>query len=1513
MMSYTASVMENASIGTIVLSVVAQPAETSPPLCSSVITYSSMPSMIRHFSIQPNGTIVVQEHLDFESQQYHMFNVVAQDGCSNQTMADVNITILNVNDSAPLCPYHIMYLSISESTPPSNTTLDLHCIDPDDPHSSTITYNIAMGNDEGTFDISSDGYLSILIQLDYESITQHWLLIHVTKTTYPSVITKVTVVVTVLASNEFPPVFSSSVELSYSVNESLPVGSVIANITAEDYDNGTDGVITYSLSTAQDCFTIDPVSGSLALLCALDREAKDVYYVTVLAKDNPINNSLQRSTNITAKLNVLDSNDNVPQFLQSVYVLNVLETVSNTVLLAVHCSDSDEGDNITYHIVHGNSLGHFSVDPPSGNLSVGSDLNYESQQFYHLKVQCSDGGNHPLSSTASVVVEVVNIDEYDPVIQHDGLYQVAEDTPVGTVVATVSATDMDTGLAGETVYSINRTNDDISCPEELFEIDPTSGSLYLLATLDKELVVPPVYQCPVIISNHLPDGRQASDVLRLSVNNVNDVAPVCDQHVIIVEIFEDFVVGNNVCSFTCHDADSPTLTYSIANPLIPFIVTHNSTHVNGVIIQLSSQLDYETQTYYSFEVVVSDIGMPPLTTTLTIHVNVKDVNEHTPVFAIVSDVVSIPEDTPVGTVLYTFSADDNDRHSNLHYTVIEGNDMVVLNEVTGLLYLATSLDHEAIEQLYLTVQAVDFGPINTLTATALLNVSISDINDNIPVFSSAVYFISLVETVIIGTSFDLPVCIDADDGVNSLLSCEISSTCSYAYSGSACVSPVNSSPFSFNFTTGEGVVTSMIDYEEAILYVFDILCTDHGTPQLSASAIINVNIVPVNEFTPSFDLPASYNITVAEDVVIGSSIAMVTAVDLDSGLDGELTYNVSSEHFAIDPNTGVLFVIRNLDREQEMNYTLTVIASDNSPSVSNSAQVNVNIIVDDVNDNAPHCEQNIVIITISKQHVTVRSPIIQLNCSDADHSSSLHYTILTGNEQGSFSVHSNGSVVISSLLNMPEYHLSILVTDSSTAPLSTVPLSTTVYCYIHVDEDNQPPVFDALQPYNISLPLSTLPGSLLLTATANDMDDVISYTIFPSNSFLNIDQWTGRIYLISSLQRGQTGSHMFTLIAMDTAELSSMFNLTVEIIDDNYYSVKFNQSLYFVSVTEDTAINSTLLTVYCTNNYGEHIDNIEYSLTESSSLFHITQSTGLLTITGRLDYELDDIHNVSIACVDPTAPSLYSTAVVMVTVIPINEHTPMLEFDTMEVSIMENNVVGQHILQVSATDQDQNSQLSYYLSENFSPFYLDPISGVLYLIQSLDYESQVSYNMSVIVMDETARSSAGTIIVHIMDVNDNTPYCQPSFLNILLPYHVIVGLSVAMLNCNDHDAAGINSQLQFSLLHNNSDVFNINESTGEIVVAHESNTSTNLYFLIILVSDRGTPALNSTVAVHISIQQSPNDSSITEYDEGKNNSLTVNFTHLTLEQVSHLITSARYICSHCVCVCSGKMEQRRSF
>ena len=323
-------------------------------------------------------------------------------------------------------------------------------------------------------------------------------------------------------------------------------------------------------------------------------------------------------------------------------------------------------------------------------------------------------------------------------------------------------------------------------------------------------------------------------------------------------------------------------------------------------------------------------------------------------------------------------------------------------------------------------------------------------------------------------------------------------------------------------------------------------------------------------------------------------------------------------------------------------------------------------------------------------------------------------------------------------------------------------------------------------------------------------------------------------------------------------------DLTVRVTDDINYSIEFNQSLYSVSVAEDMAVNTTLLTVYCTNNCNEHIDDLQYSFVESNMVFHLVSSTGLLTVIGPVDYELVDYelegyHYLSVECVDST--SQRSTAVVIVTVLPINEHPPILTFDTVEATVTENTAIGQRIMQVSATDQDHNNQLRYYLNNSFSSFYLDAVSGVLYLIQSLDYESRVSYNLSLTVVDEApiTRWSAGNIIINVLDVNDNAPYFEPSFITKVISDKMAVEQSVAMLDCSDDDS-GINSQLQFTLVLDNSNLFAINEDSGDIIVANDLNISTSS--LNIVVSDKGTPALNFTIVAHISIQQILNDASI---------------------------------------------------
>jgi len=1497
--------MESERVGSTVLTVIANPASSMTCPDFTTITYSILPPTVTQFRIESNGAIVIAEQLDYETQHSYTFSARAYDGCGEGTTS-VNITVINVDDSAPACAFSVYYFGISESLLPFNTTYNLHCTDPDTLGSS-IVYSISSGNAAGLFNISS-GYLSTLSQLDYESESQHVLTFNVFKTSYPSAITEVTMIITVLPSNEFPPVFPSELQLIYNISESSPIGTSIANITAVDDDDGYDGNIMYSFPTPENHFIIDPVHGNLMLLHSLDREVQDMYTIAVIAKDSPPNNDTQLSGNIAIIVNVLDANDNVPVFPHDLYTVNVIETTDNIVLLSLQCSDADLGTNadITYQIISGDNWGQFNIDPLTGNLSVVDSLDYESQQFYHLKVMCSDNGTPSRSSVTSVVVEILSFNEFAPLpsISSDGLFMIREDSQVGQIITTISATDRDIGPAGVLVYSLNQTSGiaALECPPELFQIDPSSGSLYLLSSLDKEAelpFIPPTgytYECQLIVSNLQP-ARQSVRPLRLMVENVNDVAPVCDPVLIVVEVFEDLAVGSYINAFACHDADSPVLVYDITDPdsSIPFIVAHNSTHG---IVELSALLDYETQTSYNIEIGVSDEGSPTLSTIVMMRVNVKNINEHPPTFSTQSDSISIPEDAAVGMVLYTFSTIDGDSSNDRPcYTIVgeDNNGLVELDKLTGVLYLASSLDREAMDFFNVTVQVDDFDSINPLTGLMLLNVSITDINDQGPLFSSIISFTSLDETMAVGSEFTVPVCTDFDIGVNSALSCQISTACSYSISDDLCIPmSVSSLPFSFNFYIGEASVTSSLDYETAVFYEMEASCRDQGTPRLSSTAVLFVEILPVNEFAPEFD-SLLHSASIAENVSIGELVLRMTASDADGGLNGEVLYSLTEDfnHFAIDPNTGWLFITHSLDREQETIYNLHVIATDGFLSV----QASVEVIVTDVNDNIPYCSQ-VFRSTRIPELTPTGSIVVQLNCTDADQEDSLQYTILSGNTGDVFSVYSNGSIILSTSLHMEEvdlYHLSVSVSDSSPFPHSVM-----VECSVYISRPNQPPMFNTSSSLNVSVPLSTMWGSFLLSVSAYDKeDDRIFYSLNPSLSFIAIDKFTGELYLIRSLSRDHVGQHRFIITASDLVLNSSGIELSVVVVDDIQYILMFEQFLYFVSVAEDEAVNTHLISLQCTNQYGEHVESTHYHIPTASQrdLFFVEELTGSVSLKGSLDFETANYHNVTVECSDRIDQS---TASILVTVLPVNEHTPLFDPNTIEVNVTEDSPIGQSITQVVAVDHDHNSRLMYSLVEDFGLFHLDPFTGILYLQHSLDYEFQSVYNVPLIVRDEApiVHSSTGNIVINVVDSNDNNPVCSPSYVTKVVSDDIDVGDTVVRLNCFDIDT-GVNSQLVFSIVHSNTDLFSVHQTTGDIVVARQLVASISSCFLTILVSDKGTPFLSTSVFVELNIPEqqptqpdnisttpNPTDEIVSLDVERYSNSISVTIVNMTLDLVS---------------------------
>lgn len=234
-------------------------------------------------------------------------------------------------------------------------------------------------------------------------------------------------------------------------------------------------------------------------------------------------------------------------------------------------------------------------------------------------------------------------------------------------------------------------------------------------------------------------------------------------------------------------------------------------------------------------------------------------------------------------------------------------------------------------------------------------------------------------------------------------------------------------------------------YYDLIIYV-----ADNGSPQLSSEVPIYVIVTAINEYTPTFTQNGFYNLSVTEDTPVGTTLLTVQAQDGDSGIQGLVSYSITSGNddnsFLLDSSDGTLTLRRLLDHEVLSQYSLTVRASDNAPApLTKWSLATVNITVVDLNDNSPSCAQSAEVVTLLESTV-VGTVVFTANCTDTDSASLLSYQISQGNDKGKFNVSSSGEVRLIRSLNIEEeslFSLLLTVTDSG-SPAKDTDISVTV-------------------------------------------------------------------------------------------------------------------------------------------------------------------------------------------------------------------------------------------------------------------------------------------------------------------------------------------------------------------------------------------------------------------------------------------------------------------------------------
>lgn len=330
-----------------------------------------------------------------------------------------------------------------------------HATDKDSGSNGTVQYRLAV-NPANTFAVdAASGEVRLNKALDYESQQEYSLIVNAFDLGTPSLSSNLTLKVKVSNVNDNSPIFTQK-SYEQNVKETAAMDTVVLNVTATDADNDQ---VTYTLLNEDSgMFGIhggSGQSGNIYLRAELDRETRDSYAFTVLARDNGKN---PRSAQVPVRITVIDANDNNPVFSLSSYMFYIEENNhAITVIGSVVATDKDIGDNakLTYTIIDQQT--DFSINPYNGEISTTKSLDREqlSKQNYEHKfsVQVSDAGIPPRSHIAHVTVRVLDINDNNPVIENPSLDQYVDENKIkGTPVIKIQATDPDNAENGTITF-----------------------------------------------------------------------------------------------------------------------------------------------------------------------------------------------------------------------------------------------------------------------------------------------------------------------------------------------------------------------------------------------------------------------------------------------------------------------------------------------------------------------------------------------------------------------------------------------------------------------------------------------------------------------------------------------------------------------------------------------------------------------------------------------------------------------------------------------------------------------------------------------------------------------------------------------------------------------------------------------------------------------------------------------------------------------------------------------------
>ncbi|GFN79862.1 protocadherin fat 4 [Plakobranchus ocellatus] len=842
------------------------------------------------------------------------------------------------------------------------------------------------------------------------------------------------------------PVFTGGTVAS--INDQFPPGDQVLRLQARDDDGDT---LTFSKVNPNDPqgepFIVDSTSGRIILIQPLSGANTYSFDVQVSDNRNP-----PKTATATVTINVADATFS-PRWTNDPFqaTININQPVNSGFNANIQATKQGVSSGIKYRIsgaAPSVAENFFTINEDLGTLTLTADLTTSaamaSRSSVVLFIEAYDERvpTEVISSWVTVNFNRnLNPPEFQPTMYTGSVNDY--DGP-GTSVTTVSAIDND-ALAPENnvLYSL----DSGRAAADWFTVDSYTGLVSVRRRVSEDTARPPTYLLYVIASDPSQQPLSSTATVTISVNR--NEAPRFSLPTYTSPASDSLDIFSTILVATATDPNPTTsnngiLDFSIDDPTAQSIFFID----NQGAISPRRQLDRLPQTSYIFGVTVADRGIPSLSATATVTINIRE----SPGLAFIPNTVTYekPENNPVPELLEIAQATDGAAGNTILYELeTDGfaQRAYTINNNTGAITQILSFTEDITRSLRYVLRVKAYRASDTsVQAYKTITVEV-DRNPTTPVFSENEYFFTVRENQTLGAIFDTISASDPDTGEAGELTYTILRTSN---------SPLSAYTFFYvNPTTGQlSVSRSLLEDRSTSQYRFPVQVQDSGSPRKTDLATVNINVLR-NQNGPVFN-PTDYNVTIPEDKAPNTLVIDLDAFDADND---NVTYSLqrtatSSLYFTIEPLTGRIILSVSVLRAPTSTFFLTVTASDNQAS-ARTAEAYVTVLVIR-NPNAPRFQQGVYTLGIS-EYANIYTPLLTVIAEDQDpvntDSGRITYSIInqtalqprptTGFDNDFFSIGANNGDLylarpLTTVQAANEYDLYILAQDNAITPRSDI-------------------------------------------------------------------------------------------------------------------------------------------------------------------------------------------------------------------------------------------------------------------------------------------------------------------------------------------------------------------------------------------------------------------------------------------------------------------------------------------